>query len=330
MENGTSTESPIRPAPKLLDQVRDAIRTRHHSIRTEDAYVNWIKRFILFNNKQHPAKLDTTHVAAFLCHLAVEGKVAASTQNQALSALLFLYQKVLEIELPRIGDVVRAKKPQRLPTVLSRSEVRSLLDQCTGTAGLIARLLYGTGLRLMESVRLRIKDVDLARAELTVRDGKGGKDRVTMLPQSLLVAIERQIAERRMLYDADVQSGTADVWLPDALAIKYPNAPKTWGWQYLFVAANLSIDPRSGIRRRHHFNEKLVQLEVHRAALAAAIVRPASPHTLRHSFATHLLEAGYDIRTVQELLGHADVSTTMIYTHVLNRGGRAVRSPLDG
>lgn len=330
MENGTSTESPIRPAPKLLDQVRDAIRTRHYSIRTEDAYVNWIKRFILFNNKQHPAKLDTTHVAAFLSHLAVEGKVAASTQNQALSALLFLYQKVLEIELPRVGDVVRAKKPQRLPTVLSRSEVRSLLDHCTGTAGLIARLLYGTGLRLMESVRLRIKDVDLARAELTVRDGKGGKDRVTLLPQSLLVAIERQIAERRMLYDADVQSGTADVWLPDALAIKYPNAPKTWGWQYLFVAANLSIDPRSGIRRRHHFNEKLVQREVHRAALAAAIVRPASPHTLRHSFATHLLKARYDIRTVQELLGHADVSTTMIYTHVLNRGGRAVRSPLDG
>ncbi|MDP3295087.1 MAG: integron integrase [Nevskia sp.] len=329
MENGTTPESSNRPAPKLLDQVRDAVRVRHYSIRTEDAYVNWIKRFILFHGKQHPRELGTAAVSAFLSHLAVEGKVSASTQNQALSALLFLYQKVLEIELPRIGDVVRAKKPQRLPTVLSRTEVHALLDRCAGTAGLIIRLLYGTGLRLMEGVRLRVKDVDVARAELIVRDGKGGKDRVTMLPQSLVAAMEAQLAARKALHAEDVKSGTVGVWLPDALAKKYPNASSEWGWQYLFVASNFSIDPRSGVRRRHHYNEKLVQREVRRAALAAGIVRPASPHTLRHSFATHLLEAGYDIRTVQELLGHADVSTTMIYTHVLNRGGRGVRSPLD-
>lgn len=328
MENGTTPESHGRP-PKLLDQVRDAIRVRHYSIRTEDAYVHWIKRFILFHGKQHPRALDTAAVSAFLSHLAVDGKVSASTQNQALSALLFLYQKVLEIDLPQIGDVVRAKKPQRLPTVLSRLEVHALLDQCAGTAGLIARLLYGTGLRLMEGVRLRVKDVDVARAELIVRDGKGAKDRVTMLPQSLIAAMEAQLASRKARHEQDVKAGMPGAWLPDALATKYPNASREWGWQYLFVASNLSTDPRSGITRRHHYNEKLVQREVRRAALAAGIVRPASPHTLRHSFATHLLEAGYDIRTVQELLGHADVSTTMIYTHVLNRGGRAVRSPLD-
>jgi len=258
-ENGTSTESSNRPAPKLLDQVRDAVRVRHYSIRTEDAYVNWIKRFILFHGKQHPRELDTAAVSAFLSHLAVDGRVSASTQNQALSALLFLYQKVLEIDLPLIGDVVRAKRPQRLPTVLSRSEVRALLDQCVGTAGLITRLLYGTGLRLMEGVRLRVKDVDMARAELIVRDGKGGKDRVTMLPQSLVSPVEAQLAARKVSHADDVRQGTAGVWLPDALARKYPNASSEWGWQYLFVASNVSADPRSGIRRRHHYNEKLVQ-----------------------------------------------------------------------
>lgn len=329
MENGTTPESPNRPAPKLLDQVRDAVRVRHYSIRTEAAYVNWIKRFILFHGKQHPRVLDAAAVSAFLSHLAVDGKVSASTQNQALAALLFLYQKVLEVDLPQIGDVVRAKRPQKLPTVLSRAEVHALLDRCAGTAGLITRLLYGTGLRLMEGVRLRVKDVDVARAELIVRDGKGGKDRVTMLPQSLIAPVEAQLTVRKALHTEDVRRGTAGVWLPDALAKKYPNASSEWCWQYLFVASSFSTDPRSGITRRHHYSEKLVQREVRRAALAAGIVRPASPHTLRHSFATHLLESGYDIRTVQELLGHADVSTTMIYTHVLNRGGRGVRSPLD-
>lgn len=330
MENGTPTGPADAQAPRLLDQVRTAIRTRHYSIRTEDAYVHWIRRFILFHGKRHPRTLGASAVSEFLSHLAVDNQVSASTQNQALAALLFLYQQVLEIELPGIANVVRAKRPQRLPTVLSRVEVHALLDRCTGTAGLIARLLYGTGLRLMEGVRLRIKDVDVARAELMVRDGKGGKDRVTMLPQSLLAALEAQMATRRALHDQDLKAGAVGVWLPDALATKYPNACREWGWQYLFVASGFSIDPRSGISRRHHYNEKLVQREVRRAAQGAGIVRPATPHTLRHSFATHLLDGGYDIRTVQELLGHADVSTTMIYTHVLNRGGRGVRSPLDG
>ena len=316
-------------APKLLDQVRFRLRTLHYSLSTETSYVDWIRRFILFHDKRHPAEMGQGEVEAFLTDLAVARHVSASTQNQALAAILFLYRDVLRKELPWLTEVVRAKKPQRLPTVLSREEVEALLQRTRGTTGLVARLLYGTGMRLMEAVRLRVKDVDFTRNEIIVRQGKGGKDRVTMLPQSLKAPLREQLRARRMVFEQDLQVGCADVWMPDALAVKYPNAGKEWGWQYVFAAQALSVDPRSASVRRHHLDEKLVQRHLRAAALSAQITRPVSPHVLRHCFATHLLEAGYDIRTVQELLGHSDVSTTMIYTHVLNRGGRAVNSPLD-
>ena len=315
--------------PKLLDQVRDRLRLKHYSIRTEVQYVQWIRRFILFHAKRHPRELGPKEVEAFLTHLAVEGNVAAATQNQALSALLFLYREVLEIDLPWLDNVVRAKQPARLPVVLTRNEVTALLGRMEGTHGLMARLLYGTGMRLMECVRLRVQDVDFERAEILVRDGKGAKDRVTMLPQSLIPVLREHVQRRRLLYEDDLARGMASVYLPDALERKYPNAATEWGWQYVFVAKGLSIDPRSGIERRHHMDEKLLQRAMKKAVLAAGLAKPATPHTLRHSFATHLLQAGYDIRTVQELLGHADVATTMIYTHVLNKGGRGVVSPLD-
>lgn len=315
--------------PRLLDQVRDRLRVLHYSLRTERTYLDWIKRFILFHGKRHPRDMGGPEVQAFLSHLAVAQNVAANTQNLALSAILFLYRDVLDMELPWLHGVTRAKKPQRLPTVLTRREVDLLLGALHGPLELLVRLYYGTGMRLMEGVRLRVKDVDLERRQITVRDGKGGKDRVTVLPESLLEPLARRLDLRRALYQADVARGECEVWLPDALARKYPNAPREWGWQYVFVAERLSADPRSGARRRHHVDEKQVQRHVRRAAIRAGIAKPVSPHTLRHSFATHLLESGYDIRTVQELLGHADVSTTMIYTHVLNRGGRGVVSPLD-
>lgn len=316
--------------PRLLDQVRLRLRTRHYSLRTETSYVDWIRRFILFHGKRHPRDMGGAEVSAFLSQLAVERHVSASTQNQALAALLFLYREVLDQDLPWMQDVVRAKKPQRLPVVLTRSEVAAVLDHIDGSMALIARLLYGTGMRLMEAVRLRVKDVDFAVSQLSVRDGKGGKDRVTMLPQSLHLPLEQHMALRRGLFDLDRVRGQDGVWMPDALAVKYPNASREWAWQYVFVAQGLSTDPRSGARRRHHVDEKQIQRHVRAAALRAGIAKPVSPHVLRHSFATHLIESGYDIRTVQELLGHSDVSTTMIYTHVLNRGGRGVRSPLDG
>ena len=320
--------SPPSP-PKLLDQVRERLRLKHYSIRTEAQYVQWIRRFILFHDKRHPREMGAREVEAFLTYLAVEGNVAAATQNQALSALLFLYREVLEIDLPWLDNVVRAKRPARLPVVLTRNEVTAVLGRMTGTHALMARLLYGTGMRLMECVRLRVKDVDFERAEILVRDGKGAKDRVTMLPQSLIPALREQVQGRRLLYEDDLARGMAAVYLPDALERKYPNAASEWPWQYLFVAKGYSVDPRSGIERRHHMDEKLLQRAMKKAVLAAGLAKPATPHTLRHSFATHLLQAGYDIRTVQELLGHADVATTMIYTHVLNRGGRGVVSPLD-
>lgn len=316
--------------PKLLDLVRFRIRAKHYSLSTETSYVDWIKRFILFHGKRHPVEMGIAEVEAFLTDLAVTRHVSASTQNQALAAILFLYRDVLGQELPWLTEVVRAKKPQRLPTVRSRGEVEALLRATRGATGLVARLLYGTGMRLMEAVRLRVKDVDFTRSEIVVRQGKGGKDRVTMLPQSLKASLREQFRARRHLFDQDVQAGCASVWMPDALVIKYPNAAKEWGWQYVFAAQALSVDPRSASVRRHHLDEKLVQRHLRIAALSAQITRPVSPHVLRHCFATHLLESGYDIRTVQELLGHSDVSTTMIYTHVLNRGGRAVNSPLDG
>ncbi|MCK9396888.1 MAG: integron integrase [Methylobacter sp.] len=315
--------------PKLLDQVRDRIRVKHYSIRTETQYVQWIKRFILFHNKRHPQEMGTAEVEAFLTHLAVEGLVAASTQNQALSALLFLYKEVLGIDLPWLNNVVRAKQPQRLPVVLTRSEVREVLARMKGMHGLMANMLYGTGMRLMECVRLRVKDVDFERNEILIRDGKGGKDRVTMLPSSIATGLQAHLEQRRMLFEDDKRIGKANAFLPDALATKYPNAAAEWCWQYIFPSGSYSVDPRSGAERRHHIDEKLLQRAMKKAVSAADIAKPATPHTLRHSFATHLLEAGYDIRTVQELLGHSDVSTTMIYTHVLNKGGRGVLSPLD-
>lgn len=316
--------------PRLLDQVRDRIRIKHYSLRTETTYLHWIKRFILFHGKRHPKDMGAPELEKFLSHLATDLDVAASTQNLALSALLFLYKEVLEQELPWLDGVTRAKKPQRLPTVLSRAEVERLMAALPDdTTGLIARLLYGTGMRVMEGMRLRVKDVDVQQRQITVREGKGGKDRVTVLPQSLIESLRAHLAVRRTVYERDRAANRAQVFLPDALARKYPKAEQDWGWQYVFAAAGFSTDPRSGKQRRHHINEQLVQRAVRRAAEAAKISKPVSPHVLRHSFATHLLDSGYDIRTVQELLGHSDVSTTMIYTHVLNRGGKGVRSPLD-
>ena len=323
------SSTPNNPPPKLLDQVRDRIRVKHYSISTEKLYVQWIKRFILFHGKRHPAELGAAEVEAFLTHLAVDGHVSASTQNQALSALLFLYKEVLVMDLPWLENVVRAKRPVRLPVVLSRTEVRAVLVRMNGVYALMANLLYGTGMRLMECVRLRIKDVDFGRGEIIVRDGKGAKDRVTMLPVSVVAGLQAHLAQRRALFEDDKLVGKAEVYLPDALARKYPSAATDWAWQYIFVSGSYSVDPRSGVERRHHVDEKLLQRAMKKAVQAAGITKLATPHTLRHSFATHLLEAGYDIRTVQALLGHSDVSTTMIYTHVLNKGGLGVLSPLD-
>ena len=322
-------EPALERAPRLMDQVRARIRTKHYSIRTEQAYTHWIKRFILFHDKRHPRQMGRPEVEAFLSSLAVDRNVAASTQNVALAAILFLYKDVLEQELPWLAEVTRAKKPARLPVVLTRGEVARLLAATDGNAALVVQLLYGTGMRLMESLRLRVQDIDLQRREITIRNGKGGKDRRTVLPQMLQEPLRRALEQRRALFDQDLQRGQASVYLPYALAEKYPNAAREWAWQYVFVSRKFSVDPRSGERRRHHWDESVIQKTVRAAALATGIHKPVSPHTLRHSFATHLLEAGYDIRTVQELLGHSDVSTTMIYTHVLNRGGRGVVSPLD-
>jgi integron integrase len=316
-------------SPKLLDQVRNKIRVKHYSIRTEQSYTDWIKRYILFHGKRHPNEMGAEDIEAFLTHLAVEGNVASATQNQAKSALLFLYREVLEIELPWLDKVTQAKVPKRLPVVLTVKEVQSLLSHLNGTHALVSNLLYGGGLRLMEAVRLRVKDVDFARREILVREGKGFKDRVTMLPEATLVTLKAHLAKVKTLHDEDLMQGLGEVYLPFALDKKYPNAAREWGWQYIFPSKNLSVDPRSGKTRRHHIDEKTVQRAVKQAARDAELVKPATPHTFRHSFATHLIQAGYDIRTVQELLGHSDVSTTMIYTHVLNKGGKGVKSPLD-
>jgi integron integrase len=316
--------------PKLLEQVRQVIRSKHYSIRTETCYVDWIRRFIIFHGKQHPSGMGQPEVEAFLSHLAVHGKVAASTQNQAKSALLFLYKEVLGTELPWLDGVTTAKNSQRLPVVLTVDEVRMVLDACDGTPGLMLKLIYGSGMRIMECMRLRVKDVEFPRSEILVREGKGSKDRITMLPVALHEPLQQHLQRVRQLHKSDLEQGYGDVYLPFALSRKYPNAARDWGWQYVFPSQKRSIDPRSGVIRRHHADAKAVQRAMRQAVRDANISKPATPHTLRHSFATHLLQAGYDIRTVQELLGHQDVGTTMIYTHVLNRGGRAVNSPLDG
>lgn len=319
-----------RQPPKLLDQVREVIRRKHYSIRTEEAYVHWIRQFILFHHKRHPQEMDTPDIEAFLNHLAIQQNVAASTQNQAFSAILFLYQQVLKKELSQPVNALRAKKPQRLPTVLTRQEVKQVLAALNGSHQLMAQLLYGAGLRLMECVRLRVKDLDFEQRLIVVRDGKGAKDRVTMLPDSLHAPLRQQLALTKALHEYDLANGRGAVYLPFALERKYPNANREWNWQYVFPAQELSTNPRTGAIRRHHIHETSLQKAVRKAVQAVGLNKQVSCHTFRHSFATHLLESGYDIRTVQELLGHKDVKTTMIYTHVLNRGGLAVRSPLDG
>jgi len=315
--------------PRLLDRVHEIIRRKHYSIRTEQAYVDWIKRFILHNDKRHPAELGATEVEAFLTWLAVERDVAASTQNQAQCALLFLYREVLGVDLPWLDEVERAKRPIKLPAVLTVDEVVRILDRLKGTHRLIGRLMYGTGLRILEALRLRVKDVDFQRREVLVRDGKGAKDRITVLPRAVLRPLRAHLEEVRAIHERDLDEGFGAVWMPFALARRYPAAPREWVWQYVFPADRRSMDPRGGVVRRHHLGDQSFQRAMRQAVQDAGIHKLATPHTLRHSFATHLLESGSDIRTVQELLGHSSLSTTMIYTHVLTRGGRGVISPLD-
>ena len=315
--------------PKLLEAARHVLRRRHYSIRTEITYLEWIKRFVLFHGKRHPRRMGAPEIQTFLTHLAVDGRVAASTQNQALSALLFLYGQVLEIELPRLSGIAPARRSLRLPVVFTKEEARLVLAQLKGDYALMARLLYGSGLRLLECLRLRVKDIDFSRLQITVREGKGNKDRITMLPVSAAPALRTHLEKVRVLHWQALAQGHGSVHLPNAYARKNPGAAKAWGWQYVFPAAKPSVDPRSGEVRRHHVGEKNLQNAVMAAVRQAALTKPASCHTFRHSFATHLLENGYDLRTIQELLGHQDVATTMIYTHVLNRPGLAVKSPAD-
>ena len=329
MDYASTIERVTARPPRLLDQVREACRVRHYSLRTEQAYVYWVRRFVLAHGKRHPKEMGGPEVSAFLTTLATSHDVAAGTQNQALSALLFLYQHVLGIELPWMDSVIRAKRPRRVPVVLSRTEVGRLLAVMEGRTWLMAALLYGTGMRLLECLRLRVKDVDFDRGEIIVRHGKGGKDRRVPLPASLRSHLRERIDRVRVLHAADLAAGVGRVWLPHALAKKYPNAPAELGWQWIFPARSCSADPKTGEIRRHHINEAVLQRAVKKARMQAAIEKPVSCHTLRHSFATHLLESGQDIRTVQELLGHKDLSTTQIYTHVFGRGANGVVSPLD-
>ena len=324
---GTTQPPPVKP--KLLHLVRQAIRIRHYSPRTEEAYVHWIRRYIFFHNVRHPAEMGKPEINAFLSHLAVSEHVSASTQTQALSALVFLYRNVLEREIGLLEGVVRAKRPARLPVVLTRDEARQLFARMDGVVLLACRLLYGSGLRLLECLHMRVKDIEFERNEITVRDGKGQKDRVTMLPASCKQPLLDHLAKVRRQYEDDLRQGLGRAPLPGALARKYPNADRQWGWQYVFPASSHYTDRHTGVRHRHHLHETVVQKHMGEAVRLARIVKPATPHTLRHSFATELLRTGHDIRTIQELLGHSDISTTMIYTHVLNRGGRGVQSPAD-
>ena len=309
--------------------MRERIRALHYSLRTERAYLHWARRFVQFHGRRSPRGLGAADVTGFLSSLATRGNGAASTQNQALAAILFLYRRVLEMDLPWLTEVVRAKRPMRIPTVLTFAEVDALLSQMKGETALMARLMYGSGLRIGECVSLRVKDVDLERREVIVRGGKGGKDRVTMLPAALVEPLKGQLSWSRGVFERDRARDIPGVALPNALERKYPNAGREWPWHWIFPMDHLSVDPRSRIRRRHHFYEQTLSRAIGQAARRAGIAKPVTSHTLRHSFATHLMQQGYDIRTIQELLGHKDVSTTMIYTHVLNRGGRGVVSPLD-
>jgi integron integrase len=327
--SGSAAVPPAPHPPRLLDRVRAAIRARHYSPRTEEAYVLWIRRFILANEKRHPATMGKQEVACFLSALAVERRVSASTQNQALAALLFLYQEVLGMPIGFLQGVVRAKAPRRLPVVMTRDEVRAVLDALDRTPRLMAGLMYGAGLRLLECCRLRVKDLDFGASQIVVRGGKGDKDRITVLPKSSREALARHLEKMRTQHQGDLGVGAGWVEMPGALGGKYPNAGRDWTWQWVFPATRFYLDRETRQKRRHHYHESAVQRAVHEAIVRAGIRKPASCHTFRHSFATHLLEDGYDIRTVQELLGHKDVTTTMIYTHVLNRGPGAVRSPAD-
>jgi integron integrase len=314
---------------RLLQRTRSVIRARHYSSRTEKAYVGWIRRYCGAHGGRHPAQMGVPEVARYLAHLALDARVSASTQNQAFSALTFLYRDVLERPVEGLETVTRAKRPVRVPLVLARSEVQAVLGSLRGTPALMCALMYGAGLRLLECCRLRVKDVDFARGELVVRDGKGRKDRTTMLPSRLAAPLAKHLQHVRVQHTADLAAGAGSVSLPDALDRKYANAHRDWAWQWVFPADRQYVDPSTGRRRRHHVHESKVQREFATAVRAAHVAKPATCHTLRHSFATHLLESGYDIRTIQELLGHSDVSTTMIYTHALNRSGRGVKSPLD-
>jgi integron integrase len=327
------------PEPrKLLDQVRDVLRIKHYSYRTEQTYIDWIKRYIIFHKKRHPKDMGAPEIEAFLAYLAQERHVAASTQNQALSALLFLYKNVLQQEIAALPTLVHVGRPKHLPTVLTHDEALEVINRMTGKSRLMARLLYGSGLRLMECLRLRVKDIDFGNHQLIVRDGKGEKDRATVLPDSIVSELQTHLQDVKALHEKDLREGYGEVALPYALNVKYPHAGREWGWQYVFPASQRSVDPLSGVIQRHHMDEGVLQHAVRDAARQTSITKTVGPHTFRHSFATHLLQNGYDtqhlrfwagVRTVQELLGHKDVKTTMIYTHVLNRGGRAVKSPLD-
>jgi integron integrase len=314
---------------KLLDQMRDALRTLHYSYRTEQTYIDWARRYILFHNKRHPCEMAEPEVQAYIAHLATQQKLAASSQNQALSAIIFLYRHVIKRELNFPPNTIRASKAKHLPTVLSKAEALVVINQMQGVTKLMAQILFGAGLRLTECLRLRVKDIDFANNQIIVRDGKGEKDRVTPLPASIIEALKKQLEHARRIHEKDLGEGYGEVQLPYALDRKYPNAALEWGWQYIFPSTQRSIDPTDGKIRRHHLDESVLQRATRQAAKMAGIVKPVSPHTFRHSFATHLLQNNYDIRTVQEILGHKDVKTTMIYTHVLQRGGLAVRSPLD-
>ena len=319
-----------RRAKKLLDQYGEFLRNRHYSLRTEKTYIGWVRQYILFHNKRHPREMGVAEINDFITYLVNQKSVSASTQNQAISAILFLYRNVLQIELDEKALVsIRPTRPKRIPTVLSRDEAKKVIAQMDGIYKIMTQIMYGSGLRLMEVMRLRVKDLDFANRQIIVRDGKGENDRVTMFPDVLLEPLRSHLRQVKAQHEMDLKLGFGNVYLPYALERKYPNAGREFAWQYVFPAPNLSIDPVSGIQQRHHWNESALQKAVKQAARLARIDKPVTPHAFRHSFATHLLENGYDIRTVQELLGHKDVKTTMIYTHVLNRGGLAVKSPLD-